>query len=104
MDDVALRVGKHLDLDVAWVLHVSLEVDGRVAEELLALPRGTLECLLELLRRFGDPEALAAPAARRLAGDRIADLLGLLARLLDVLGRFGRAGHDRYARLLHQLA
>ena len=99
VDDVALRVGEHLDLDVARVLEVALEVDGGVGEELLALARGALERLLELVLGHRDAEALAAAAAGRLAGDRVADLLGLLGGPFDVVGRLRRAGHDRHARL-----
>ena len=67
VDHVALRVGEHLDLDVAGVLEVALDVDARVGEELLALARGALERLLELVLGQRDPEALAAAAAGRLA-------------------------------------
>ena len=80
VDDVAVLVGQHLDLDVARVGQVALEVDGRVAEELLALARGALERLLELVGLERDAEALAAAAAGRLDGDRVADVLGDLAR------------------------
>ncbi len=93
-----MRVGQHLDLDVARVLEVALDVDPVVGEELLAFARGALEGLLELVRGHRDPEALAATAPRGLAGDRIAGILGLLAGRLDVLGGLGRAGHDRHAR------
>ena len=76
MDHVAVLVGEHLDLDVARVGQVALEVDGRVGEELLALARGPLERLLELVLAQRDPEALAAAAARGLDRDRVADRLG----------------------------
>ena len=75
VDHVAVRVGEHLDLDVARVLEVALEVDAVVGEELLALAGGALERLLEVVGRLGDAKALAAAAARGLAGDRVADLL-----------------------------
>ena len=78
VDHVAVRVGEHLDLDVARVLEVALDVDAVVGEELLAFAGGALEGLLEVVGRHRDPEALAAAAARRLAGDRVAGLLGLL--------------------------
>ena len=105
VDDVAVVVGEHLDLDVARVRQVALDVDGRIREELLALARGALERLLELVLRLGDAEALAAASARRLDGDRVADRVrDHLARVLDRLDRVGRARHDRHARLLHDLA
>ena len=61
-------------------------------------------CPLEIIGGDRDPEALAATAARRLAGDRVAGLLGLLARLLDVLRRRRCARHDRHPGLGHDLA
>ena len=74
VDDVAVAVGEDLDLDVARVGQVALDVDARVAEELLALAAGALEGLLELGLLERDAEALAAAAARRLDGDRVADV------------------------------
>ena len=104
VDDAALRVGEDLDLYVPRVLQVSLEVDGRVAEEPLALAGGALEGLLELVLALGDAKALAAASAGRLAGDRVSDLLGLLLRLLHVPDGLGGARDDRHAGLLHDLA
>ena len=68
------RVGEDLDLDVARVGQVALEVDRRVGEELLALARGALEGLLQLGLVERDAEALAAAAARGLDRDRVADV------------------------------
>jgi len=105
VDDVAVRVGEHLDLDVARVGEVALEVDGRVGEELLALARGALEGGLQLVLGERDAEALAAPAARGLDRDRVADLvLGDARGRLEVGHGLGRAGHDRDAGRLHELA
>ena len=73
VDDVAVVVGEDLDLDVARVGQVALDVDGRVGEELLALARRALERLLELGLLERDAEALAAATAGRLDGDRVAD-------------------------------
>ena len=81
-----MRVGQHLDLDVARVLEVALDVDAVVGEELLAFAAGALEGLLEVVGGHRDAEALAAAAARRLAGDRVAGFLGLVAGRLEVLG------------------
>ena len=105
MDHVALRVGEHLDLHVAWVRQVALDVDGRIREELLALARGALEGLLQLVGRHRHPEALAPTAAGRLDGNRVADrLIHDPGCVLDGVYRVGRAGHDRHTGLLHQLA
>ena len=61
VDDVAVAVGEDLDLDVARVGQVALEVDRRVGEELLALARGALEGRLEL----GRPRARRGSPCRR---------------------------------------
>ena len=96
VDHVAVRVGEHLDLDVAGILEVALDVHGRVREEPLALAGSALERVLDLLLGSGDPEALAPAPARGLERDRIPDLGRLLRRLLRVLRRLrscrGRSG------------
>ena len=100
-----MRVGQDLDLDVARIRQVALEIDGRVAEELLALPGGALEGVLELVLGQCDAEALAAPAAGGLDRHRVADRLrDHLLRILDRLHRLGGAGNDRDPRRGHQLA
>ena len=43
VDDVAVRVGEDLHLDVAWVLEVALDVDGRVGEVRRAFATRRLE-------------------------------------------------------------
>src|SRR6185437_7552428 len=65
MDHVAVAVGQDLDLDVAGVVQVALEVDGRVREELLAFAARALERALQLIFAERDPEALAAAPAGR---------------------------------------
>ena len=97
-------VGEDLDLDVARVLEVALDVDAVVGEELLAFAGRAFEGLLQVVRGHRDAKALAAAAARRLAGDRVAGFLGLLAGRLDVGRGLGGAGHDRHAGLGHDLA
>ena len=105
VDRVAVPVGEHLDLDVARVGQVALEVDGGVGEELLALARGALEGGLQLFGLQGDAKALAAAAARRLDGHGVADLLvGDLRGVLERGDGLDRAGHDRHAGRLHELA
>ena len=106
VDDVAVRVGEDLDLDVARVGQVALEVDASASEKNFspsrAAPSKASSSSSSLER---DAEALAAAAARRLDGDRVADVVvDDLARVVDVVDRLGRARHDRHAGLLHQLA
>ena len=70
VDDIAVRVGEHLDLDVARVVEVALEIDARVGEELLALARGALERVGELVLGLRRPESPSAspPAALQATG------------------------------------
>ena len=83
VDDVAVRIGEHLHLDVPRVLEVALDVDRRVGEVRLALPAGRLERALDLVGRANDLEALAAAARRRLDRERPAELV---AERDDLLG------------------
>ena len=90
---------------MARVRQIALDVDGRVAEELLALARGAVERPLELVLRQRDAEALAAPAAGGLDRHGIADrVVDDLSGRLGRLDRVGRSRDDRDARVLHQLA
>ena len=61
VDDVAVGVGHHLDLDVARIGQVALEVDRRVAEEALALARGALEGVRELVSERATRRPLPPP-------------------------------------------
>src|SRR5262249_5781325 len=74
VDDIAVAVGEDLHLDVARVLAVALDVDGRVREVLLPLPAGRLERTLGLGSVTHDLHALAAAAGCRLDQERVADL------------------------------
>src|SRR5207244_13461435 len=90
---------------VARVGQVALDVDGRIGEELLSLPGRALERLLELVGRHRHTEALTPAAAGGLDGNRVADrLVHDPGGVLDGVHRVGRAWHDRYAGLLHELA
>ena len=82
VDDVAVRVGEHLHLDVARILEVALDVDGGVGEVLLALALRRLERALDLVRLADDLHPLAAAAGGRLQDQRVADLLGEAQRSL----------------------
>ena len=89
MDDVAVRVGEHLHLDVPRVLEVPLDVDGRVGEVRLAFAPGGLERALGLVGVAHDLQALAAAARRRLDRDRPAELVAEPAHLVGGLDRLG---------------
>jgi hypothetical protein len=49
VDHVAVRVRQHLDLHVARVGEIALQVHGRIGEELLALAGSPLEGRLQLV-------------------------------------------------------
>ena len=103
MHDVAVGVGKDLELDVARVLQVLLEVDGIVAERRAGLGAGERYRVDE--RRFGTHDTHPAPAAAagRLHDHRIADVAGGAQRLPRVVAdRAVGAGHARNARGPHR--
>src|SRR6185312_1793518 len=62
MDDVAVRVGEDLHLDVARVFEVALDVHRRVGEVRLALATRRLVRPRGLVRRRDDLHSLAAAA------------------------------------------
>jgi hypothetical protein len=101
-DAVAVGVGEDLDLDVARLGQVALQVDRPVGEEALALAPGALEGVLEPCGAHGNTEALAAPACRRLDGHGVADLLRDRPRGGDVRHGVGHARDDRDPGGRHQ--
>ena len=101
VDDVAVRVGEHLHLDVPRVLEVPLDVDRRVGEVRLPLAPGRRERRLRLVGRGDHLHPLAAAAGRRLHEQRVAELLPERDDLLCRVDRIGRAGDDRHACRLH---
>ena len=100
MDGVALAVAEHLDLDVARLLQVFLDVDGVVAEGRLGFGARGGERGGELVLVLRDLHAAAAAAGGRLDQHRIADLAGERERLgVGVDAALG-ARHDRNAEPL----
>ena len=76
VDDVAVAVGEDLDLDVARVGQVALEVDASRSEKNFSPSRAApSKASWSSSARQRDAEALAAAAARGLDRDRVADLL-----------------------------
>jgi hypothetical protein len=104
VDDGAVRVCQHLDLDVARILEVALDVDRRVGEVRLPLAAGGFEGALDLVRRGNDLEALPSAAGRRLDRDRPAQLVAQRANLVRRRDRLRRPWNDRHAGGLHALA
>ena len=74
-DDVAVRVGEKLHLDVAGPLEIALAVERPVPERALRLALGSGEGLVELGRRTDDPHPSAAAARSRLDDEREPDLV-----------------------------
>ena len=103
VDDIAVAVGQHLDLDVARLLDVALDKDARVVEGLLRLLAAGGQGRLHVLGLADDAHALAAAACGRLEQDRVAHLLGDLQGLGLVPDGLDVAGNDRHAGILGQL-
>ena len=101
VDHVAVGIREHLDLDVARILEIALDVHRRVGEVRLALSSRRFECALGLGRPGHDLQALAAAAGRGLDRERPAELLAEPDDLGRGGHRFGRPGHDRNAGCAH---
>ena len=83
LDDVAVRVAEDLDLDVARVGEVALQVDRAVAEEALPLAARGVE-RAAARPRGRDAEADPAAAAGGLHRDRVADLRGHACAVVEL--------------------
>src|SRR5207253_2627174 len=95
MDDVAVLVAEHLDLDVAGIDDEFLDEHPLVAERGFRLRAGAGEAFGHFLLAPGDAHAFAAAAGGSLDHHRIADLLGDLHRVPLVLDHAEEAGHGR---------
>ena len=93
VNGVTVAVADHLDLDVARVPDVALEVHGRIAKGRARGLRRALDRRDQVLLRLDDPHADAAPATRRFEHHRKADL----ARRVE-----GVRGIDRTASWRHR--
>ncbi len=99
VDDVAVLVAQHLNLDVARVDDELLEEDAVVAEGVQRLGLHGGEALGHVVVRMGDADALAPAPGRSLDHDRIADLARDLHRLVRRFDQAHVARHGRDARL-----
>ena len=95
-DDVAVRVGQALGLDVARLVEVALDEALAAAEGGDGLADGRVEQLGDLLEGAGDLEAAAAAAEGRLDRDRQAVLLARRRRPRRTR-RPGRRARDQRA-------
>ena len=96
MNDIAVLVAKHLDLDVARIDDEFLDEHPIVAERGLRFRTCALKSLGDLGVRCGDAHAHAAAAGCRLDHHRVADLVGNphgLGRIVDHAEMAGDSSH-----------
>ena len=96
IDGVAMRVGQHLDLDMARIDDELLDEDAVVAEGGFRLVPGRLEALARLGLVPGDAHALAAAAGRCLQHHGIADLGSDLHRMVGIVDDAQIAGNGAH--------
>ena len=101
MNDPALGISHHLELDVAGVDEVFFEIQRRVAKGTLGLVPGRIVGVLQLLPVPGEAHAAAAAAGRRLENDRVPDLLRQIERFTARLERAIGAGQDGHLGSCH---
>ena len=98
VDDIAVLVAQHLDLDVARLVDELLDEDAIIAERGDRLGARAVKAFLGFACVEGDAQALAAAAGRGLDHHRIADRVGDLHRLLRILDQAHMTGHGADAR------
>src|SRR5438309_2172259 len=95
MHDVALRIPKHLHLDMARPLEIALEEDSVISERARRLALRADQRAGEFVGARHDPHAAAAAAGRGLDQHGIADALGFgrercsILRLAMITGHHG---------------
>jgi len=102
VDDVAVRIGHHLDLHVARLLDVALEKQRVVAEGTLCCAAGGRYAVAQLLLVVSDAHADATAARTCLDEHRVSDLRRRRHRLVDVR-ESPASRHDRHPRFAHAL-
>ncbi len=99
-----MLIGEALRLDVARLLEVLLDEALAATEGGHGFTGRRLEELCDLVSFVCDLQATAASAERRLDRDRETDLVGEGEHLVGVLHRVARAGGERCADLLRDVA
>ena len=84
MDDVAMVVGEHLHLDVAWIFDVLLHEHGAVAEVFLRFTGSTFQLVFQLVLLTDDMHAFATAPCRRFDEHGIGQGVGLCQNLAQV--------------------
>src|SRR5215212_11126487 len=98
MNNIAVLVAQHLDLDVARRDDELLDEHAIIAERGRRLGTCPFETFRRFLWRMGNAHSFAAAARRRLDHDRIADVLGDLHGLSNVVDRAEMARYRGDAR------
>ena len=97
IDAVSVRVGQHLNFDMARLGHEFLDENPVIAKRRRCLVSGTVKALTRFGVIPGDPHTLAATASTRLDHHRIADPTGNSYRLVRVGDHPHVAGHRGHA-------
>ena len=95
VDRIAAPVAENLELDVARIAQILLDIDGRIAERGLGLAAGLFHQAFQRIGRVADLHAAPAAATRRLDDHRIADVLGDAGGFRHFGHRAIAAGHQR---------
>ena len=101
MDDVAVRVGEDLDLDVAGIDHGLLEDQLARAEGVLGLGARRADGVQQIGVALDQPHAAPTAAGRRLHHHRQADLARFLLQAGVALVGALVSGHARHAGIDH---
>src|ERR1043165_5706839 len=104
VDEVAVMVAEHLELDVTGVLEILLDVDVADAERRFGFALRGAQQVAKLARIPHDAHAASAAAGDGLDDHRVADVLGALERLLVAVDGTIAARQHRHARFLHRAA
>ena len=98
VDGVALAIAEYLELDMARVAEVFLDIDGGIAEGCFRLVAGLLHQRFELVFAFADLHPAPAAAAGSLDDDGVADFGGDRACFADLADRAIAPGNERQAQ------
>ena len=100
---IALRVGKHLDFDVARTLHVFFNQHRLIAKAVLRFALARRQCFGKVCRVFDNAHAFATAAGTGFDEHRIANPIGFKLQQRWVLIGTVIARHQRHAGLFHEL-
>ncbi len=102
IENIAMLVAQHLDLDMPRILDEFLDEHAVVAKARQPLALGRLESLTHVLLAVRQPHPLAAAAGRSLHHHRITDLARDPHRLVGIGNLAEIARHHRHPRRLGQ--